>query len=417
MNGGSLPIDAGPPPQVEANGPPDATRRRRRSRRVAVWLLLGAVAAAAAVPGYETWHQRRTNQYHAACKRLVTAENWTGLEGVAVAWAGWDASNGDAQMFVAEAAIQQGRTEDAAAALGRIQDDYHGALQALAVQGDLLFTNLNRPYAAAETWRRMLRINPRADVAWQRLIYFNALSMQRRQMLEDIRRAIEHEAEPPEAYTYLLLAYDITFSDGLRLTRKWLDAYPDDPALNVAQAVYRARYSPDETVEIFGMSLAGPGDETLITECLEKYPDNLEVLAYHAERAVVAGDRARVYDLLSHCPVEAEDDPRFWRYRGWYLAENDEFAEAEQALQSALSLHPTDWRSRLLLSGVLRQLDRHEEAAREAQLANFGKELHRKIFELPNARALNDQIVAEMDQYFEWTADPLVLQSWKRFRE
>lgn len=393
------------------------TRRRASTGRFLVLAFVLMIVAVGAVPGYRWWRGYRTQQYRLACRTAADEKSWDRLKSASSQWLSWDDSNDDARMYLAEASVQLSDVETAVAALGNVSDSYHGVLQALAMRGDFQFSDLNRPYDAVDTWKRMLKINPGADLPRQRLIYFYAITMQRELLLQNIYRAMELGTEAPESYAYLLLGYEVTFSDGLMLTGEWLKAYPDDVALNVAHALYLAKFSPENTVNIYGMSLIMAGDETLINECLEKYPANLEVLAYHIDKAVIAGDMQRVLELLEQCPADAERDPRFWRFRGWYLAAQDRFAEADEALRTALELNAFDWRARLMLAGVLRQMDRPEEGAEEARIANLGKDLHRELFLIPNARALNSRIRGEIDQYFQVAAPELVKRAWGRRHE
>jgi tetratricopeptide (TPR) repeat protein len=405
---------------VEATSasPVPVARDRFRRRRGGRFLVLAAaltVAAAGTMPAFRWWKGRRTEQYRVACQAAMHQESWDRLRAASSQWLEWDESSDDARIFLAEASVQLSDTETAVELLGSVDDSYHGALQALALQGDFLFSDLNRPNEAVEAWKRMLEINPHADLARQRLIYFYAMTLEREKMIKHIRRAMELGCEPPEAYGYLVLAYEVMFSDGLRVTNQWLEAEPDDPAFNVANAIYLARFSPENTVNIYGMSLIVAGDETLVNDCLEKYPSNLEVLAFHIDKAIVAGDRQRVLELLTQSPPEAERDVRFWRYRGWYLAALDRFSEAEEALRTGLELHPFDWRTRLVLAGVLRQLDRPQEAAEAARVADFGKELDRELLQLPDARAaFNAEISPKMEEYLRLCGDPMVLRAWER---
>jgi tetratricopeptide (TPR) repeat protein len=154
---------------------------------------------------------------------------------------------------------------------------------------------------------------------------------------------------------------------------------------------------------MFGTTSIAPGDPALINECLSKYPNNLEVLAFHLDVSSYEGNESKVLELLAHCPPSAEQDPRFWRYRGWYLSSQQRFAEAEEALRTALNLHPVDWRSRFQLAGVLRRLGKSVEATTEGTIAVQGKELHKELFERSNARDLNEAIISRMHEYVSRT--------------
>lgn len=393
---------------ASASGPP----ARRRVAGFAL-LIVAVLAAVVAKPTYDRWYAYRTEQYRSACKAATEAEAWERLERIAARWVEWDPQADDGWVYLAEASTQLGKPEQAADSLGRVRDSYHGALQALAICGEIQFADLNRPYDAVATWQRMLEIEPRADMARQRLIYFYAMTLQREKMLEHIRIAMELRCEPPEAYAYFLLAYDLDFSDGLSVVQRWREHYPKDEALEVAYARYKAKYSPSRSQALFGEATIATGDLSLINECLEEYPDNLEVLGFHLDQAIYDGDEKRVRALLSRCPTAAERDPRFWRYRGWYFDSQGLYAEAEQALRNALELHPVDWRSRWLLASVLRRL-RHPEAARVAEIALAGKELQRTLFELPNARSLDESLGIRIYDYLKQTGPSLPQEALAR---
>lgn len=371
-------------------------------KRFVIALALATVLVGA-WPAYRWWHTHRTEQFKTACKQALADKDWKAAETIATRWLAWDSANSDAWVLLADASVQLGDAERAAKCLGKVDDSYHGALQALVVRGDILFGDLNRVHEAVETWKRMLRINSLADVARQRLIYFYAMTFQRQKMLKHIRTAMQLHCEPPEAYAYYILAYEVNFSDGLSLLTKWRANAPNDETLEVAQAIYLAKHAPDDSSGVAATSLVAPGDLSGINECLQKYPTNLEVLAFHIDKAIFDGDEDRVLELLGRCPKEAEEDPRFWRFRGWYLAQQGRYQEAEQAVRKALQLHPVEWRARWLLASVLRRLGRSAEAEQTSRVALMGKELRRTLFELPNARALNHDLISRIRAYLAET--------------
>jgi len=390
-------------------------RQSARTMRLfpAAMLLTLTAIAIGALPTYSWWHNRQTAQFKEACVRAVQDKAWERLDAVAARWVEWDPSSNDGWVYFAEAAAQLGEAEAAVKALGHVRDDYHGVLKALAIRGEVLFADLNRPYEAVATWERMLRINPRADVARQRLIYFYSMTLRRLEMLAHIRKAMELECEPPESYAYYLLANELNFSDGLGMVRKWRQTYPDDEALEVAEAIYTAKDSSTRSEREFGQSLIARGDLTPINRLLEKYPKNLEVLAFHLDYAIYDGDEAKVLELLGRCPPEAEGDARFWRYRAWYLASQGSFEEAEKAVRKSLELHPVDWQTWLLLSNILRRLE-DPQAAEAAEISVIGKNLKRELFELPTARAVDHQLGLKIYRYLKRTAPPEVCRAMAR---
>lgn len=396
--------------------PPDTGSARSRSFLQSGLLLvslLAIVVLIAVYPASHWWHQRRTRAFKSACTIAVNEKDWNKLLALAERWVEWDPANGDGWVYLAEAAAQQDQVERAAEALGRVSNTYHGALEALAMRGEMLFGDLNRPYEALATWKRMLDINPRAGAARQRLIYFYSMTFQRSELLAEIQKAMELECEPPESYAYYVLTNELNFTDGLSVVSKWREHYPDDETLEVAHAIYVAKYAASGGLPIFGQSTVASGDLTPIERCYQKYPQNLEVLAFHLEYEIYDGNEARVLELLQQCPAAAEKDSRFWRYRAWYLASQEQFEAAEQALRRSLELHPADWQTWLLLGNVLRRLG-HPQAAEAAEIALMGKTLKRELFELPNARLLNKQIGEKLYRYLKRTGPDWVWQSLER---
>lgn len=396
----------------EGQTPAPAPRVPLRRPRTIVALLVVLLVVGGAWPAYRLWHSHRTKSFKAACVTAVRNKSWDDLERLASQWVAWDPASNDGWVYLSEASVQHGNLERAADSLGHVSNDYHGALEALATRAELLFY-LNRPYDAAAAWQRMLVINPQADLARQRLIYFYSMSLRRSEMLSEIRQAIELQCEPPESYAYYLLAYDLNFSDGLSVTARWRERYPDDETLEVAHAVYLAKYSKVKAQALFGQLTVAPGDVSLIDECLEKYPENLETLAFHIDSAIYEGDEERVLNLLGRAPPAAEADPRFWRFRGWYLSAQGLYEEAEAALRKSLELHPVDWRTWLTLASVLRRLQ-HPDAAKAAEIAQTGKTLQKELFELPTASALDRQLALRIIEYLKQTGPPQVRQALER---
>lgn len=399
---------------AETNVAGSSSRALNRLRWGILLAMLLTVLGVCAQPAYRWWHANRTDQYRQPCEEAFQRGAWAEVEAIARQWVAWDPQASEGWEMLANGLIKQSKIDEAAAALGNIDDDYPGALTLLSERGDMLFSELNRPYEAVENWRRMLRINDHADQARQRLIYFYAITMQRELMREEILRAMELQSEPPEAYAYLLLAYEVTFSDGLELTRKWLQTYPGDETLEVAAAVYRARFSSDQTVRIFGSSAVAAGDPTLVNELLDKYPQNLELLAFHLEKAVFEGDEERVKELLRMSPPSAELDCRFWRCRGWLFMAQDRFEDAAEALEQGIELNPFDWRSRLYLAGAYRQLKRMDDASLQSDISAEGKDLQQELFERPNARNEDVELLSRIYRYALETGPEIVSQALLR---
>ncbi len=364
-------------------------------------------------PCYRWWLDCRAERFKGECKDAAQAKQWDRLEELASRWLKWDRQNGYAWLYLGEAAQRQGDFERTAECLNRLDDSDPKCVAALAERVDLLFAKLNRPLEAVETCKRMLRIEPRAGRAHQRLIFFYAMSVQRQAMVKQIRTAMDLQCEPPEAYVYLFTSNALNFSDGLFRVTTWLQQYPDDETLQVAQAYYAARSSSSRRIAMFGLKSFAPGDKSLIGRCLQKYPENTEVLSFHITKAMVDGDLARVAELLKQSPPSAEQDSRFWRYKGWYHSTHNELDQAEAAYRKALKMDPSDWRARLDLSSVLRRLGRTKEASSLADVALRGKKLERKLLELPNAASIDQRLLISLYAYARDIGDKQVVAAFE----
>jgi tetratricopeptide (TPR) repeat protein len=371
-------------------------RARRRNRYL---LAAATLLILASLPGYKWSVNRWIAHQKKVCNVAATLEDWNELEDAARAWLRWAPDDGSAWLFAAEAARGIGDFERTAACLGEIPDSAPECLQALSLRGDLLMSELHKPFEAERNWKRMLKIDESAALPQQRLIYLYAITQQRAALLAQIQKAVAAHTEPREAYTYYCLADRLLFSNGLVLTSTWLDANPGDEVLEVAKAIYSARSNSSRTLSMFRVGSAAPGDQSLIDELLEKYPHNLEVLAHHIARSINDGNMKQVESLLRQIPPEADSDSRVFRFRAWYYAARNQLTEAETACRQALQLYPLDWRVRLELTSILRRLGNTEDVEEASELALAGKELERQLLEQPNADSVDREVLISMSNY------------------
>ncbi len=342
---------------------------------------------------------RAESAFKSQCKLAAAMDDWAVLSSVSNRWLEAHPESNDAAIFAAEAAVQLDELDKAAALLDQVDDDYHGVLPALSIRADILFSDLNRPLDAEATWKRMLKIDETADVAHQRLIYFYAMTLQRQKMLRHIHRTMELGRESLESYSYLVMANSLNFSDGLTKLSLWRRSAPDDETLEVAQAVYAAKKTVDKAMATFGIQTIAPGDRTLLENCLKKYPSNPEALALQIEFKIYQGNANDVVKLMTQASESAESDSRFWRYRGWLLAQQNMHEKAGEALEHSLKLHPFEWPARLLLADVYRKLGKSDLADLHAKLASKGKDLQDKLFERPTARDVDEALFLEIHDY------------------
>ena len=399
--------------QTEPNAPAESPRAAppRRRSRAGVLLCAGLILllGAASVPGYGWWIERRTDQFKTGCIAATKEQQWERLGLIATKWLAWDPRSNDAHVYLAESEFQAGRLQEAADLLGNVTDDYHGAVAALIFRGEMLYDDLHLPYEAEQTWQRILTIDPGNTHAHQRLVHFYALSLQRSRMVDQIRRSLQRRCEAPEAYAYLLSVNSLGFTQGLTHVRNWRQSYPEDETLEVAEAVYLAKYGENPNILAeYEESHFFSGDQSAIDACLQKYPQNMEVLAYHIEKRIYFDRADEVVALLKAAPAAAAEDSRFWRFRSWLLQQTGDVDQAIAALERSIELDRFGWRSRWELASTLRAHRRVAESRAVQELAMQGKLLQDALFKT-DGRALTWGLVEDMRAYIKEVGDAEVL--------
>lgn len=388
--------------------------RLDRSTLITLCVLAAVCLPAASYWGYRGWQQRQQQArtrleetLRQRCDKAMKDKNWSQLETSATAWLKLDRKNGFAWLYLGEAAQRQGDFERAAECLSALDEADPKCQPALLELVELQLGKFNRPLDAMETCRRIIKLNPLVAKAHQRLIFFYAMTLQRREMIREIRRTIDLNAAEPEAYAYLLLASSLRFSNGYQVNTHWLKSDPDNEYFQVARAVFLARGAAeqDKSISESNPSPAKPGFDRLLLECREKFPDNAEILAYLLEAEVEAGNADNVASLLATAPAAAELDSRFWRFKGWYHAAANDLEEAERAYRESLKWDPYDWRSRHQLAGVLRRQNKLDEVDALTELALEGKRLEQALLELPNTGEINVELAREIAEFSERIGD------------
>jgi len=383
-----------------------------RSTIITAWFLGLVCLATASYWGYHVWNARqqeaRARQqetFRQRCDEAMKNKNWDLLETTATAWLNLDQKNGFAWLFLGEAAQRKGNYERAAQCLGALDESDPKCLPALLELVEMQLGKFNRPLEAMETCRRIIKINPNVPGAHQRLTFFYAMTLQRREMIREIRRTIDLNVAEPEAYAYLLLASSLRFSNGYRVNTHWLKSHPENEHFQVARAVFLARGAAENDESVEAALAVDPNLESLLQDCRAKFPDNAEVLAYLLEVQVEAGNADKVASLLATAPASAELDSRFWRFKGWYHAVANELKEAEDAYRESLKWDPYDWRSRHQLAGVLRRQNKLDEVETLTELAIQGKKLEQSLLVLPSTTEITIELAKEIADFSERIGD------------
>jgi len=377
-----------------------------RLRRWLAWAA-GFVACAGIIGGgHLLWKSQRCRELERDCRRARDAGDWNAVARLSAIWAGIAPEDADPWLYNAQAAMTQNRLADADAALAHLPDGDPKTIPGLLERVDLLFGELAQPFEAVRTCERILALDPRTGAAHQRLTFFYAVTLQRIRLIEQARRTIAAGCDIPETYVYLIGADWITLSNTQSINQQWLARDPDNELFLVAIARgYMSNRGLDDT-EVDEADApddeatpAVPEHERRLAEYLERFPANLELLAYFLQKATTKGDAERVVALLAQAPPEAELDNRFWRYKGWLHSIRGESAEAEAAFREALRLHPFDWATQHQMAGILRKKGQRSDASRMATLAEAGRQLRKTILSQPDVRSIPPAVLGEMAAY------------------
>ncbi|TXT28249.1 MAG: Uncharacterized protein FD138_2621 [Planctomycetota bacterium] len=120
-----------------------------------------------------------------------------------------------------------------------------------------------------------------------------------------------------------------------------------------------------------------------LADLFQRFPNNLELLSYEIEQALLVGNTDRVVELLSKAPPEIDDDNRFWRYKGQIHEARRQMDEAEIAYRKSAQMNPLEWRSWNSLAIMERLRGNFAEAGRLQGLVKRADALRIKARELP----------------------------------
>ncbi|MBS0263205.1 MAG: hypothetical protein JSS02_14770 [Planctomycetes bacterium] len=366
----------------------DTVTVAHKSSRWWIWLVVcGGVAAGLAV--WRPWRGESVAELSRQCRILSTHSQLNELAEVAARWSVIAPQTADPWLMRAEAAEGLEDYEHAAEFLGRVPRDDSRAVGALVRKAMIEFENLNRPRIGVQTCDEVLALDSRILMVHKQAIFYFTMTLQRAEMVRRIRQAIRARRESPESYVYLLGTSWLYSASLYRHNEHWREADPHDETFEVAQAL-QVYVSEAKTDLLHAADFEHiPTPEQL----LEKYPHNLELVAYFLNQNISDGDLDRVQELLEAVPAKiADGDARFWRARAWCADVNGDFESAERALRQAFALDPYWWQIHFQLHDLLRRRGRLEESARYFEIYKISKALTTEVKSLSkSAESLNDR--------------------------
>lgn len=377
------------------------TRRRRISLMLFIAALVVAVYMAPSV--YREWCSFQRRESAALCRKALSRQRWDEVESIADRWSAWDSQNGEPWQFRAQAAAGRQDWPAAASFLTRIPDSDTRVVQAMIELSKLSFTHLNDPLRGVEACERILRNESNATGAHQQLIWFYAMTLQRDQLVKQIRAAIAAQQEPREAYLYYFLADTFRSNDAVKLNERWLESSPDKECFQVARVLHlqdSEAESSDSSATTSNSDhpapITGRSKLELVEELLKRFPHNVELLAYAAQQRITTGDVDGVTTLLSQAPDTATQDSRFWHIKGWIHESNNELDEAATTYRRALELHALDWNTMNRLATVERRRQNIGEVQRLTERVEQAKKLRQQLRQLPAVELVTPAILRDL---------------------
>jgi tetratricopeptide (TPR) repeat protein len=390
--------------------------RPRRTRLVTIAVL----SIAAAVTGGWAWDRATAPaRLREELRQAVDAGRWARVAAHSRRLIELNPGDGEALLLGARAAESLGDHVASARLLSQVPADNEQKMQALRGLVELQLGPLNAPLEAEQTLHQMLKLDPRSKFAHQRLIFFYALTLQRQELVRQARQAMELECEPIEAYVYLFFTDSMHFSNGPVMNQRWLAGDPNAELFRVATAIHIATALEggplrDDLSAVRQVRRMMDSRERVLAELFERYPHNLELLAWHIDRSIRQGDVDRVIDLLRKLPPEADGDNRFLRFAGWAesLLGHDEQALAY--FNQALERHRLDWNTRHLLAELRRRQLKFDDVEHLERLVLFADELRHKLDVVADARSAPPELLAKLANYAEQCGDELFAKSLRR---
>ena len=356
---------------------------------------------------YRLWSERNLAD---RCRAAADSGRWAELGEQAARWHRLNPKSVEPILYLADVAERREAPSSAVEYLGLVPLDDKRAAAAIERRMKLLFEPLNKPRAAARECERLLEIDPANSIARQRLVFFLAMTFQRVELIRRVREGIARGSFDRQDGVYLFLASDLRFSNGPQVCGRWSLSAPNDELFVVARAIQFSSGldggipsdRPDVVERLRAEILRR--DATL-ADLLERYPHNIEVLAFHLQQAATNGDVERMSELMAQAPESADLDFRFWRFKGWLHFLRDELEAADRAFDEALAFHPIDWTTRHLQASVWRRRGRSgrpgqpDDVEQQQKLANQGRDLYRRLLIVKDVDAVDGPLLREMSEY------------------
>ncbi len=357
------------------------------------WLAVLIATVIAIVGMYFGRQAFLARHLEAECRRLEAARDWPRLLITAQEWHRHQPHRREPLKAGVTAGKALRQPASTAAFLRAWPKESADDVPWLSMLAELQLDLLRQPIEGAETCREMIRLVPQDLSARQRLIFFDAVTMQPAALLKDVRDAAQSACDLPEFYVYAFLVDGLRLNNALERLQRWTTPTRRQELLMVAYAMHSARVLEGSIPSIEeGRATALRRSQEQRTDYMQQlhtmFPENHEVLAYDLEQAVQAGQSLKVAECLTRAKPVADRDHRFWRARGWLLMRTGDLAGAGAAFREALVLHPMDWRLLHFQADWDRRSGNLAKAEVTQRLASRGRGLESELLAAPNVRLI-----------------------------
>jgi tetratricopeptide (TPR) repeat protein len=395
------------------------TTPRRPGSRFVLMLAIGVILVVAGGWIVIVLQRPSTAEFRREYQQAIESRNWNQAEIVATRWTESVPDSGEAWLQRSASLFHQRKYQPALDCLNRISPTSPEAKTSLYAKMELQFGPLNRPADGAATCQEIIKIDPRSALAREQLIKFLAVTLQRTRLIREIRLAIDAGVEPADSYFYLFFIDVLPFADGAELNHHCLQGDPDSELFEVAEAIFRAEslettFSMDDQDNARAIRRAISEKNPEIERLQRKYPHNTELLVFRIRHLIQNGDLAEVVKRMAQATVEAEEDHRFWRFKGWVHAQQEEDDNAEKAFRHAIQLNPLDWTTRHMLAEVLQREQRLDEVKQLRDLVARANHLRRLLQATADDRQVSAETALQIADYAADCGDEQLSQALRR---
>jgi tetratricopeptide (TPR) repeat protein len=371
-----------------------------------LWFVAGLfVCGLAAAAGYYFFSILPRQQIAGIASECVVAadrQDWRQLERLGNSWRQLDPKDPRAAFWLGESLQCQKKYDAAMNVLEQIPLDAPRGVDAAIRRMNILLHVKSRPSPALALAAELLQIDPAMADPIRTRVYFFAMTLQRAELLQEIRAAIQYQADLPEHYVYLMTLEDLSFRDGVEILQNWTnhdveaaDTYAD--ALLVHQTLRAREKAILETSAETKADLQTLRDE--ISARLRSGNRSLQLLELALRLALESSEFPVAAELLQTIPDAATDDPLIWVHRGKYSLETSDFEDAEVALRQAIALHPLSWQARGLLATVERHRTNPISAAKLQEMASEGAILRGDCLRLESVRDAKKPLLSRIADF------------------